>query len=163
MRRLKPKYSRPRHPWEKTRIEEEAKLKEKYAFKNKKELWKMKSFLTDLRKQARELIAKKDTKQGMLEIKQLLNKCHRLGLLPKNAKLEDVLGLSTTDILERRLQTIVFKKNLSRTIRHARQLIVHGKVFIGEKKIVSPSKLVTIDEEKDVRVVGNDEGEKSKK
>ena len=163
MRRLKPKYSGPRHPWEKNRIEEEAKLKEKYAFKNKKELWKMKSILTNLRKQARSLIARKDTKQGKLEIKQLLDKCYRLGLLPKNSKLDDVLGLNIVDILERRLQTIVFKKNLSKTIKHARQLIVHGKVYVGDKKIVSPSKLVDINEEKEVRVIGNDRGKEKGK
>jgi small subunit ribosomal protein S4 len=78
---------------------------------------------------------------------QLLNKLHRLGILPEKAALDDVLDLSIEDILERRLQTVVFRKGLAKSIHQARQLITHRHIVIGGRKVYSPSYLVLRDEE----------------
>jgi small subunit ribosomal protein S4 len=51
------------------------------------------------------------------------------------------------DILERRLQTIVFHKGLAQSMHQARQLIAHGHISIGGRKVSSPSYLVLKDEE----------------
>ena len=49
--------------------------------------------------------------------------------------------------MERRLQTIVMKKGLARTIKQARQMITHKHIIVGNKVIPSPSYLVTVDDE----------------
>ena len=48
---------------------------------------------------------------------------------------------------ERRLQTIVVKKGLARSVRQARQFITHGHIIIGENKITAPNYMVNSDEE----------------
>ncbi|MEM3608734.1 MAG: 30S ribosomal protein S4, partial [Candidatus Bathyarchaeia archaeon] len=60
---------------------------------------------------------------------------------------DDVLDLTIEDVLERRLQTIVFRKGLAKTIHQARQLITHGHIAIGKQKVTVPSYLVSKDEE----------------
>ncbi len=117
-----------------------------YGFRNKKEIWRMKSMLMNFVNQTRRLIA--DTsKQGEKEKKQLLDKLSSLGLIKKTSKFEDVLGLTPKDIMERRLQTLVFKKGLAKSVKQARQFIVHGHINIGEKKVTAPSCLVLSEEE----------------
>ncbi len=51
------------------------------------------------------------------------------------------------DVLERRLQTILFRKGLARTMSQSRQFITHRHVTIGPKEITSPSFLVTLEDE----------------
>jgi len=82
--------------------------------------------------------------------KQLLDKLHRLGILPETAALDDVLDLSLEDILERRLQTLVFRRGLAKSIHQARQLITHGHVSIEGKRVSSPNYLVLRDEETEI-------------
>jgi small subunit ribosomal protein S4 len=79
--------------------------------------------------------------------KQLLERLNRIGILPETAVLDDVLDLTIEDILERRLQSIVFSKGLAKSIFQARQLITHGHVAIDGKRVPSPSYLVLKDEE----------------
>jgi small subunit ribosomal protein S4 len=79
--------------------------------------------------------------------KQLLDRLKRLGILPETAVLDDVLDLSIEDLLERRLQTIVFNKGLAKSVHQARQLIAHGHIAIEEQRIPSPSYLVLKNEE----------------
>ncbi len=140
------KYKTPSHPWQKDRIEEEEALFQEYGLKNKKELWKMKSLLSAFAHQAKKLIAS-TTPQTQLEKKQLLNRLLSLGLLSATAPLEDALALDIKKILERRLQTLVFKKTLAKTSKQARQFIIHGHISIGDKKITVPSYLVPKTEE----------------
>ena len=68
-------------------------------------------------------------------------------LLSENAVLEDILGLSMKDLCERRIQTVVLKKNLARSIKQARQFITHEHILVGDRKITSPSYLVNDAEE----------------
>jgi small subunit ribosomal protein S4 len=74
--------------------------------------------------------------------KQLLDRLQRLGILSKKGVLDEVLDLSLEDILERRLQTLVFRKGLAKSIYQARQLITHGHIAIEGKRVSSPSYLV---------------------
>jgi len=138
MRKLKKKLKKPRKPWDKERIEKEKILLKKYSLRRKREIWKAESILRNFRRRARVLAAKKNDE----EIRILLGKLYRLGLLEKNADLTQVLGLTVEDILERRLQTIVFKKKLANTPKHARQLITHGHIAIDNRRFVYPSYLV---------------------
>ncbi|PIN75422.1 30S ribosomal protein S4 [Candidatus Woesearchaeota archaeon CG10_big_fil_rev_8_21_14_0_10_37_12] len=148
-RRLRKKYSGPRHPWQRARMDDEKKLRSEYGFKTKTELWKASSALKSFANQAKKLIALR-TEQGHKEAKQLLDRLARLGLLSVSAKLDDVLGLSVHDVLDRRLQTLVVKKGLARTQKQARQFIVHEHILVGDKTVNTPSYLVPVSEESQI-------------
>jgi small subunit ribosomal protein S4 len=79
--------------------------------------------------------------------KQLLDRLHRLGILPDEAALDDVLDMTLENILERRLQTLVFHKGLAKSMQQARQLITHGHIAIEGRRVSTPSYLVLKDEE----------------
>ena len=140
------KYSRPKKRWEKERIEEEKVLLEEYGLKNKKEIWKAESILKNFAIQAKRLIALQ-TNQAAIEKIQLFKRLSSHGLVAENAKLEDVLAITLKDILERRLQTLVYRKNLARSIKQARQFIVHNHIMVSDSKITAPSYLVLKQEE----------------
>ncbi len=145
-KRQRKRYETPSHPWIKERLDRERVLMKKYALKNKKELWRHETQLKNFRRRARRLLAARG-KQAEIERAQLLQRLNRLGLLPADAVLDDVLSLTVEDVLDRRLQTIVFKKGLARTIRQARQLIVHGHIEVNGQIIRSPGYLVLKEEE----------------
>ena len=140
------KYSTPTHPWQKERILQEKELMREYGFKNKKELWKANSKLRNCSDQAKNLIPLK-TAQAEKEKKQLIHKLQNLGLIEKASQLEDVLGITLKDLLARRLQTFVLKKEFANSIKQARQFIVHEHIFVGGKKITTPSYIVSKKEE----------------
>jgi len=151
-RRIRKKYQKPRHPWRADRIEAEKKILREYGLKNKKEIWRVETILRNYRRQARNLLALRGEEIGKKE-KELLQSLMRLGLLKENATLDDVLALKTRDLLDRRLQTIVYKKGLANTIKHARQLIVHGHVTVKGGKVTAPSYMVKADEEDSIQVI----------
>jgi small subunit ribosomal protein S4 len=145
-RRITKKYSTPKHPWRAERISEEKGIERKYGLKNKKEIWKAHASLRVARQQARKLLAQK-TAQAEVERAQLIARLVRLGLLKPDAGVDDILALTTTDFLDRRLQTVVHKLNLASTISQARQFISHGHVLIKGKKVTAPSYLIRAEEE----------------
>jgi len=136
----------PRHPWHKDRLMEESRLLGIYGLRNKRELWKAITIIRHFRHRARALLAAPPEVREREE-KVLIKKLVELGLLNEGARLDDVLNLRVEDLLERRLQTIVFKKGLARSIYEARQLIVHGHIAIGGMRIRSPGYIVSRSEE----------------
>jgi len=148
-RKIRRKYSGPGHPWQKKRIEEEKKLLEAYGLKTKREIWKTESKLKSFSSQAKKLIASIGP-QAEKEKKQLLSKLHRLGLVKSDAKLDDVLSLTINNLLERRLQTILVKRSMARSMNQARQFIVHEHVLVNNKKITAPSFLVSLDAQENI-------------
>jgi small subunit ribosomal protein S4 len=146
------KFARPSHPWQKERIEIEKEFTNTYGFKNKKEIWKTGSLLRSLQQQAKNLIAS-STKQSEIESRQLILRLTKLGLLAANSKVEDVLNIKSTDIMDRRLQTLVHKKKLSKSVNQARQFIVHRHVSIADQMITSPSFLVSIEDEPKIKFI----------
>ncbi|HDI03175.1 MAG TPA: 30S ribosomal protein S4 [Candidatus Pacearchaeota archaeon] len=135
------RYKRPKKPFDKARIEEEKRLMKEYGLKNKREIWKAETNISRIRAQARKLIVEPEKQE------QFLNKLRKIGLIDEKAGLNEVLSLTKRDWLERRLQTIVFKKGLARTIKEARQLIVHRKILVNDKIVDVPSYVVKKDEE----------------
>ncbi|MEM4222012.1 MAG: 30S ribosomal protein S4, partial [archaeon] len=129
-RRLRKKYSTPKHPWQKDRIIQENKLVKEFGLKNKREIWIAKALLSKYLRIAKTLIGL--SKEERLEKeKVLLNKLEKYGLVKKSAKLDDVLSISIRDVLSRRLQTIVWKKGLASTPKQARQFITHGHITLN--------------------------------
>ncbi|MBW2967739.1 30S ribosomal protein S4 [Candidatus Woesearchaeota archaeon] len=144
------KYSTPGHPWQRARIEEEKQLMHEYGFKNKTEIWKMVSFLRDATAQAKKLVTLSGP-QAEKEKELLLSRLKRYGLLPAEAVLDAILSISLRDVLERRLQTIVYKKNLANSVKQARQFITHEHIMVADKIVTSPSYLVPLKEEGMIR------------
>lgn len=149
----KKKYSTPRHPWEKERIDSEKEIVVKYGLKNKRELWKNQAMLDSFRNQARKLQAKLRTEDqfSQKQFQELIKRLSRYSILGQNASLDDVLSLSIDDILQRRLQTIVFRKNLARTPKQARQLITHGHVEFDGRRVNVPGIIVEGSKEETIR------------
>ena len=141
VRKQRRKYETPNHPWQAQRIEEERKIIEEYGLTNKKQIWKNASILRNFRKQARE-ITKLRGERKENNSKILIQKLNRLNLIKTESKLSDILNLQLRDVLERRLQTVVYKKNLSNSIKQARQFILHKKISVNGKIISSPSYLI---------------------
>ena len=144
------KYETPSHPWEAERIKRERELIYKYGLKNKREVWRAETFLRRIREQARRLLAMPGEEQAEKEKENLLKRLFRLGILPANATLDDVLALNVEDVLGRRLQTLVYIHGLARTPKQARQLIVHGHIAIDGRKVRVPSYLVRKEEEEKI-------------
>ena len=146
-------YDTPSHPWQGERIKAEVVLVNQYGLKNKTEVWKAQSVLRNFRKQSRELQARlrSGDAQAKIEADALLNKCSKIGVLPvEGATLNDILTLSEENILSRRLQTLVFEKGMASTVGQARQMIVHGHIFMNGHRVTIPGYIVTRYEESSI-------------
>merc|ERR1711935_444124 len=76
----------------------------------------------------------------------LLRRLLRLGILDETkANLEYVLALKPADLMERRLQTQVFKLGLAKSIHHARVLIRQCHIRVGKQIVNIPSFMVRTD------------------
>ena len=147
---LRRTYDTPKHPWEAARMDEERKLLQKYGLKNKRELWKAQSILRGFRGQARDLQARLRVGEPLArrETDQLIGRLTRLGLLPVGTPtIDDVLALTTEDLLQRRFEWIVFQRGLAPTAVGARQWITHGHLSIGDHRVTRPGYLVPSAEE----------------
>ncbi len=137
MKRKHKQYSKPKRPFDKVRIDEEAEIKTEFGLKNKKEIWRADAQIKSIREKAKKLIPAKPEEQ-----KALFERLKKIGLNVNS--IADVLSLEKTDYLNRRLQTIVLKKRLTTTTKSARQLITHKKVLVDGKVINSPSYIVPV-------------------
>lgn len=145
-RKLRKKYSTPAHPWQGQRIQDEHVLLKKYGLKNKKEVWKSRSILKNVTSQAKKL-AGSTTRQAAKERELLLQRLVRLGLVKSGAGIGELLNIPFEEVLNRRLQTLVHKQGLARSIRQARQFVTHGHITIAGKLVDVPSYLVTVEEQ----------------
>ncbi len=143
------KFETPRFRWRKDILQEELKLIGQYGLRNKHELWRHKTTLSKTRGIARSLIGKTPEERKKIE-NELIVRLKKLGILAETSVLDNVLDLTIEDLLERRLQTIVFRKGLARTIFQARQLITHGHITIGNRRVTVPSYTVSKTEESKV-------------
>jgi small subunit ribosomal protein S4 len=142
-------YETPNHPFQGERIAEEGGLLGRYGLKNKEELWRSQSKLRGLRREARNLLgaAGGDAEEAAEEAEEFLARLRRDGILDDGEGLDDVLSLDVTDVLERRLQTVVYRQGLASTPKQARQFITHGHVTVGGARVTTPSYVVRVREE----------------
>ena len=148
-RKVKNKFENPIHPWQKDRIDSEKPQMKIYGLKNKKELWKAGSILKNFKDTAKSLVARTDA-QAEKEKAQLIKKLKAFNLVESDV-LDEILGIKIEQILERRLQTIVFKKGFARSIDQARQMITHKHIMVGDKMITSPGHLIRVEEENKIK------------
>jgi len=156
MKRKHKKYSRPKRPFEKARIDEEAEIKKEFGLKNKREIWKAEAQIKTIREKAKRLISAKPEEQ-----KALFGRLNKIGL--KVNSIAEALSLDKKDYLKRRLQTVVVNKKITTTQKSARQLITHKKILVNGKVIDSPSYIVPIElenkifiKEKKIKSAGKD-------
>jgi small subunit ribosomal protein S4 len=139
------KYSRPRKMYDAVLIKEENDLIKKYGLKNRREVWRASFAVEKIRNIAKSLItADEKRKEEFLKIQA------EKGFNVKN--IADVLGLSKEDYLKRRLQSVLVSKNLAKTHKQARQLIIHKHVKLNNYFINSPSHITTLDEEANIEL-----------
>lgn len=148
MRKQGKNYETPTRAWQQDRIEEEKRLTSDYGLTSKKEVWKAQSMVRKFRRQARKLNAEENETQK----EELLGKLTSLGILDSGASINDILDTEVEDVLERRLQTILYRRGLADTPKEARQFITHGHVMINNRRVTVPSYLVSTAEEEDIRI-----------
>ncbi|MGC8570001.1 30S ribosomal protein S4 [Caldivirga sp.] len=143
-KRPKKKYveGKPKRLWNSDLLMSELRLIGEYGLRNKKELWLARALLRSIKHRAREILSAPMEVREEAE-KRLKDRLFRMGLINDvSMPLDSVLALDVTAILERRLQTIVYRKGMARSIHEARQLIVHGHISINGVRVRSPGYLV---------------------
>jgi small subunit ribosomal protein S9e len=145
-------FRKPKRAFEKERLDAEMKIVGEYGLKNKREVWRSQYALAKIRTAARTLLTLDEkNEQRIFAGDALLRRMVRLGLLLESEKkLDYVLGLTTAKIMERRLQTKVFKLGLAKSIHHARVLIRQRHIRVGKQICDIPSFLVRLDSEKHI-------------
>jgi small subunit ribosomal protein S4 len=139
-------YTTPKRPYDFTNLEAELKLVGAYGLRNKRELWRHRTELSTLRRRAREMVSMEISEREQMET-ELLRRLHKLGLVPEKGNLDDILSLNVQDLMERRLQTVLFRKGMVKSFFQSRQLIAHGHIAIDGRKMKSPSYMVTRSDE----------------
>lgn len=143
IKRKRKKFSKPRKLYELERINLENEIVKRYGLKNKKEIWKAKSEISRFRKRAKKLIGDNLEKQ-----QKFFEKLQKIGF--NVIDISDVLALTEENLLERRLQTFVFKKRIANTLKGARQLIVHKRILVDNQVVNIPSYIITKDLEESI-------------
>ncbi|NCS98442.1 MAG: 30S ribosomal protein S4 [Candidatus Huberarchaeum crystalense] len=141
-------YLRPTQKWDKARIAEEKVIVKTFGLKNKKEIYVAQGIVKKIRDAAKRLIAQKN----LDEEAKFLTKIKEKGYISGTSTLGDVLDINVEKVLSRRLQTVVFKHKIAKTIKQARQSVTHRKIKIKDKVIDIPSYPVTLEEEKQMTV-----------
>ncbi|MGH9991829.1 MAG: 30S ribosomal protein S4 [Nitrososphaera sp.] len=139
-------YRRPRMIWTTDQLNAELYVMGSYGLRTKRELWRAQTEVARMRNQARALLALSTEVRSEKE-KRLLNFLSRLGLAKEGTTLDDILNLKVEDLLERRLQTMVMKRVSTKSPYQARQIVSHGHVSIGNRKVNIPGYLVRMEEE----------------
>jgi|EP00235_Prasinoderma_singulare_P009514 small subunit ribosomal protein S9e len=145
-------FKKPRRPFEKERLDQEMKVLGEYGLRAKRELWRVQFVLSKLRNAARTLLTldEKDPKR-IFEGNAILRRCHRYGILAdEQDDLNFVLALTPQAFLERRLQTLVFKLGLAKSVHHARVLIRQRHIRVGKQVVNVPSFMVRTDSQKHI-------------
>ncbi|MFS7947513.1 putative ribosomal protein S4/S9 [Helianthus anomalus] len=123
-------FKKPRRPYEKERLDAELKL------------------VGEMQEGALE--SAKDPRR-IFEGEALMRRMNRYGLLDESQnKLDYVLALTVENFLERRLQTLVFKTGMAKSIHHARVLIKQRHIRVGRQVVNVPSFMVRVESQKHI-------------
>jgi small subunit ribosomal protein S4 len=143
-KKIRKKYETPSLMWDSIRIQHEHELKERYGLKNLRELWILDSELRRIRKNVRDVLSGRTEESVGRDI---ITRLSRYNIVKGDAKLDDLLVVNVDSFLERRLQTMVLRKGLAKSMKQARQLVSHGLIAVNGKRLTSPGHLVLASEE----------------
>ncbi len=149
-KRQRKSYETPRHPWRRDQLELELHLIGDYGLRNKRELWRYKTMLSEVRGIARSLLGSTGEERERLE-HEYVSKLSRIGVLSESATIDEVLDLEIRDLLERRLQTLVFRRGMAKTLFQARQLVSHGHISVAGRVVSVPGYMVNREEEQKLK------------
>ena len=165
-------YKRHRRPFDTATMDFESKVCGEFGLGPKKEILVANHILMQLRRRARYLMNLQiDDPERVVYEPLIVRKCKKLGLLANDQnELDYILALKTEDLLERRLQTMVFRKALAPSIHAARAMIVGGHICVDGRKVDKPGFLVRKENEfridlnpRSAMVPGNRPGRSKKK
>jgi len=140
-------YSRPRTPWQAERIAQEVEIVKAYGLRNKREVWKAQAVLRKYRQASRSLLAAVAVGQAPPKAEAILNRLKKLGMLKEEGDLDAILSMKVSDVLERRLQTQVYRQGLANSLKQSRQFITHGHIQASGRRVDVPGYLVKRGEE----------------
>ncbi len=144
-KRNRKKFSKPKNTYNTARIESDRAMIKEYGLKNMHELWGAQTELSRVRSNVRILLA------GMPGAEKrkadIVGRLAKLGIVNENVEIEKLLDLKETDLLERRLESRVFKKGLAKSMKQARQIIVHGFISVNGTKVNKPGYMVKVNED----------------
>jgi small subunit ribosomal protein S4 len=140
------KQESPKKPWDPALFEYELRVVGEYGLKNRKELRTVHSKLRRIRDSARSTFALPERDRSV-KTAEILFKVRKMGLIGEEDTIDDVLKLSIEDLLERRLQTMAYRKGLARSIHQARQLITHGHITLRGRVFRKPGKNLEVGDE----------------
>ncbi len=149
-RRQRKSYDTPRHPWRSDQLDVELRLVGEYGLRNKRELWRYKTMLSEVRGIARSLLGTSEAERSRIE-REYLTKLSRIGILSESASIDEILDLDIRDLMERRLQTVVFRRGLAKTLHQARQMVSHGHISVADRIISVPGYIVYRNEEDKIK------------
>ncbi|MFB6470660.1 MAG: 30S ribosomal protein S4 [Vulcanisaeta sp. AZ3] len=136
---------KPRRLWNRELLDEELRTIGEYGLRNKRELWIAKTILREIKHRARALLSMPAEERAALE-NAFKKSLFKAGFIPEqDIPLDAVLSLDVRAVLDRRLQTIVYRRGLAKTVYEARQLVTHGHVMVGDRIVRSPGYLVPRD------------------
>jgi small subunit ribosomal protein S4 len=144
-KRNRKKYEKPKDMWSIERIKSDGSLIEQYGLRDMRELWKAQTEIGRIRRNARLLLSGESGSENVRE--RMLARLQRIGLARQESTVDSLLDLKESSLLERRLQTVVFRKGLARSIKQARQLTVHGFIAVNGRKVNRPGYIVNVTEE----------------
>merc|ERR1712178_158419 len=138
---------RPRRSYDKPRLDAELKLIGTYGLKNKREIWRVGLVLSKVRAVARQLLTLEERDpQRIFQGQALMRRMIRYGILDEDKqRLDYVLSLKIENFMERRLQTLVHKRGLAKSIHHARVLIRQKHIRVGRQIVDIPSFMVRVE------------------
>lgn len=106
--------------------------------------------LSEVRGIARSLLGTGESERVKIE-REYLTKLSNIGVLSESASIDEVLDLDIRDLLERRLQTMVFRRGLAKTVYQARQLVSHGHISVAGRIVSVPGYIVNKNEEQKIK------------
>src|SRR5659263_57590 len=91
-------FDTPRHPWQATRISEEAEVVKTFGLKNKREVWKVATTLRKYRREARQLLfdiqeVGERGEHAKFEIEKAPDRLRHIGLIVCSSSLDYALKL----------------------------------------------------------------------
>jgi len=137
-------FKRPKNPYERKRYKIELIIIGKFGLKNKKELWRHQLILSKIRLLAGKII-RNNTHLYKIPLQKytLLWFCYKYNLIKNKCdNIDLVLSVNLDSLMKRRIQFLVHKKNISRTVHQARLLIMHKNISIKNQVVSKPNYLI---------------------